>query len=81
MICSLFAATSVFAQTWSGSSLNGNTYRNGNVGLEVSNPYARLEIKSVQGPLEESGSGAPLLPHFRLHTELATGGDICLGHY
>jgi hypothetical protein len=48
MMCSFFAATSVFGQSpWSGSSLNGNTYRNGNVGIGQSSPSALLHITSV----------------------------------
>jgi hypothetical protein len=67
MMCSFFAATSVFGQQWSGSgSISGNLYRNGNVGLQVSSPYARLDIKSVEG---STGGPVVLYPHLRLRTE------------
>ncbi|MFK7949722.1 MAG: hypothetical protein AB8G11_19170 [Saprospiraceae bacterium] len=46
MIFSFFAVTGVFGQ-WSGSSLNGNTYRNGKVGIGQSSPTALLHIKAV----------------------------------
>jgi hypothetical protein len=70
MMCSFFAATSVFGQQWSGSgSISGNLYRNGNVGLQVSSPYARLDIKSVEG---STGGPVVLYPHLRLRTEYST---------
>ena len=48
MICSFFAATSVFGQQpWSGSNLAGNSYRVGNVGIGESSPTALLHIKAV----------------------------------
>jgi len=70
MLCSFFAATNVFGQQWNGSgSISGNLYRNGNVGLQVSSPYARLDIKSVEG---STGGPVVLYPHLRLRTEYST---------
>jgi|GEM_PF-4968837 hypothetical protein len=46
IICGFFAATSVFGQNpWSGSSLTGNTHRDGNVGIGLSTPTALLHLK------------------------------------
>ncbi|NJN76993.1 MAG: hypothetical protein HC803_00585 [Saprospiraceae bacterium] len=42
----LFSMT-MFGQTWNGNSLNGNTYRNGNVGIGESSPTALLHLKAT----------------------------------
>jgi hypothetical protein len=67
IVCSFFAATSVFGQQWNGAqNSTGAIDRNGNVGIQVSNPYARLDIKSVEG---STGGPVVLYPHLRLRTE------------
>jgi hypothetical protein len=48
--CLMFVAVffpNHLAAQWSGSSLNGNSYRNGNVGIGLSSPSALLHIKTL----------------------------------
>jgi hypothetical protein len=70
MICSFFAATSVFAQQWNGvSNGNGGIYRLGNVGIGYTNigfvPQARLDINYTSS-LGQEGE-AVFGPHIRLN--------------
>lgn len=68
ILIAAFLPMDSFAQ-WSGSSnISGNIYRNGNVGLQVSSPYARLDILSVEG---STGGPVILKPHLRFRTTYA----------
>jgi len=67
IICSFFAATSVFGQQWSGSSnTNGNINRDGNVGIGISTPASRLDIKSNEYAV--LGGGYDFAPQLRLQS-------------
>jgi hypothetical protein len=48
MICSFFAATSVFGQQWNGANNSTSSiYRNGNVGLGMPYPTSQLHIHGI----------------------------------
>lgn len=49
MFCCVFMTATVFGQQWNGSSsINGDVYRNGEVGIGQSTPTALLHIKSIE---------------------------------
>jgi hypothetical protein len=71
MMCSFFAATSVFGQQWGGASnANGGIYRLGNVGIGYANnvfvPQARLDINYSTSSSGQEGE-AIFGPHIRLN--------------
>jgi hypothetical protein len=81
ILCSFFAATSVFAQTWSGSSLNGNTYREGRVAIgypspgPIPTPQAKLDI-NLANPAGASEGNDAYIPHIRLQQTLTGSTPI-----
>ena len=65
IICSFFAATSVFGQQWLGpDNTIGSINRSGNVGIGISTPVSRLDIKSDEYPV--LGGGYDYIPQLRL---------------
>ena len=67
IICSFFAATSVLGQQWSGpDNTTGSINRSGNVGIGISTPVSRLDIKSDEYPV--LGGGYDYVPQLRLQS-------------
>ena len=67
IICSFFAATSVFGQQWRGpDNTTGSINRSGNVGIGISTPVSRLDIKSDEYPV--LGGGYDYIPQLRLQS-------------